>query len=115
MKIKIERGINNDGKAFCRWTVGEERSTVGFYSSTGEFYSEEGYSALVGYPVGIREMGEKTEVRYGDQKKVFNFWMHLVLSKATAAEIQEGLRLRKREILGWIESLPRKEVLEFEV
>ena len=92
MKVKIERGVGHNGVAFCIWSVGTQQGE-------GDFYTAGEYSALVGYPLlNVQEAEGKTEIKYGEQKKIFDFPQRISFAMATMAEIEDGLLLRKKEI-----------------
>lgn len=110
MKVKIERGIDEKGNNFCNWDIGDYKNCHGNFSSGSE------YSALVEKIVGVYSTLEnKTRIAYGDYSKTFDFPVVLDIKTQSFIKIQSGLIQRKNQILNWINSLPVKESIEFEV
>lgn len=109
MKVKIERGIDEKGNNYCFWSIGE-------FKSSGNFSSGSEYSALVGKIVGVYQANDtKTRIVFGDYSKTFDFPAVAEFKTLPFAEIQNELIKRKKEILNWINSLLKKESIEFEV
>lgn len=106
MNIKIERGINNDGKNFCELFINGENTSIFRFSQLMTNTNSEGNK-------GIWE--NKDVFIKGEQRKEFNFGVDLVLSKMPLDYLKEELIKRSKVVREWVKSLPYKEEIEFTV